>query len=87
MKLKDFTEEELFLQGSAACAGCPGSMALRVAFKALGRNTLLVVIASCTSVLQSPLPLFRPGPAGTQHGLRLWRGGGLGSCRRRSTAW
>jgi pyruvate ferredoxin oxidoreductase beta subunit len=56
MKLKDFTEEELFLQGSAACAGCPGSMALRVAFKALGRNTLLVVIASCTSVLQSPFP-------------------------------
>ncbi len=56
MRLKDFPEEELFLQGSAACAGCPGSMALRVAFKALGRNTLLVVIASCTSVLQSPFP-------------------------------
>jgi hypothetical protein len=51
-----FPEEELFLKGSAACAGCPGSMALRVAFKALGRNTLLVVIASCTSVLQSPFP-------------------------------
>ncbi len=56
MRLKDFPEEELFLKGSAACAGCPGSMALRVAFKALGRNTLLVVIASCTSVLQSPFP-------------------------------
>ncbi len=57
MRLKDLPEEELFLQGSAACQGCPGSMALRVAFKALGRNTLLVVIASCTSVLQSPFPL------------------------------
>ncbi len=56
MRLKDFPEEEMFLQGSAACAGCPGSMALRVAFKALGRNTLLVVIASCTSVFQSPFP-------------------------------
>jgi pyruvate ferredoxin oxidoreductase beta subunit len=56
MRLKDFPAEELFLKGSAACAGCPGSMALRVAFKALGRNTLLVVIASCTSVLQSPFP-------------------------------
>ncbi len=56
MRLKDFPEEELYLQGSAACAGCPDSMALRVAFKALGRNTLLVVIASCTSVIQSPFP-------------------------------
>jgi len=57
MRLKDLPEEELFLQGSAACQGCPGSMALRVAFKALGRNTLLVVIASCISVLQSPFPV------------------------------
>ena len=56
MKLRDFPEEELFLQGSAACQGCPGSAALRVAFKALGRNTILAVIASCTSVLQSPYP-------------------------------
>jgi pyruvate ferredoxin oxidoreductase beta subunit len=56
MRLRDLPEEELFLQGSAACQGCPGSMALRVAFKALGRNTLMVVIASCTSVLQSPFP-------------------------------
>ena len=56
MRLKDFPEEELYLQGSAACAGCPDSMALRVAFKALGRNTLFVCIASCTSVIQSPFP-------------------------------
>ncbi len=56
MRLKDLPSEELFLQGSAACQGCPGSMALRMAFKALGRNTLMVVIASCTSVLQSPFP-------------------------------
>ncbi len=57
MKLKDFPEEELFLQGSAACQGCPGSAAIRVAFKALGRNTVLSVIASCTSVFQSPFPV------------------------------
>ncbi|MHB8780445.1 MAG: thiamine pyrophosphate-dependent enzyme [Candidatus Geothermincolia bacterium] len=56
MRLKDLPSEELFLQGSAACQGCPGSMALRMAFKALGSNTLMVVIASCTSVLQSPFP-------------------------------
>ncbi len=57
MRLRDFPEEELFLQGSAACQGCPGSAALRVAFKALGRDTILSVIASCTSVLQSPFPV------------------------------
>jgi pyruvate ferredoxin oxidoreductase beta subunit len=56
VRLRDFTEEELLLQGNAACQGCPASVALRVAFKALGRNTLMVVIASCTSVLQSPFP-------------------------------
>ena len=56
MRLRDFPEEELLLQGNAACQGCPASVALRVAFKALGRNTLMVVIASCTSVLQSPFP-------------------------------
>lgn len=57
MRLRDFPEEELFLRGSAACQGCPASIALRVAFKALGRNTLMAVIASCTSVLQSPFPV------------------------------
>jgi len=57
VKLRDFPEEELFLQGSAACQGCPGSIALRVAFKALGRNTVMAVVASCTSVFQSPYPL------------------------------
>ena len=57
MRLRDFPEEELFLQGSAACHGCPGSAALRVAFKALGSETILCVIASCTSVLQSPFPV------------------------------
>jgi pyruvate ferredoxin oxidoreductase beta subunit len=57
VRLRDFPEEEMFLQGSAACQGCPASVALRVAFKALGRNTLMAVIASCTSVLQSPFPV------------------------------
>lgn len=61
MRLRDFPAEELFLQGSAACQGCPGSAALRVAFKALGKNTILAVIASCTSVLQSPYPVSALG--------------------------
>jgi pyruvate ferredoxin oxidoreductase beta subunit len=54
---KDLPEEELFLAGSTACQGCPSSLALRIAFKALGDNTILIVVASCTSVLQGSYPL------------------------------
>jgi pyruvate ferredoxin oxidoreductase beta subunit len=54
---KDLPEEELFLAGSTACQGCPSSLALRIAFKALGSNTILLVVASCTSVLQGSYPL------------------------------
>jgi len=57
VRFKDLPEEELFLSGSTACQGCPSSLALRIAFKALGKNTILVVVASCTSVLQGSYPL------------------------------
>ena len=56
VRFKDLPEEELFLAGSTACQGCPSSLALRLAFKALGKNTILVVVASCTSVLQGSYP-------------------------------
>ena len=57
VRFKDLPEEELFLAGSTACQGCPSSLALRLAFKALGKNTILIVVASCTSVLQGSYPL------------------------------
>ena len=57
VRFKDLPEEELFLSGSTACQGCPSSLALRIAFKALGKNTILIVVASCTSVLQGSYPL------------------------------
>lgn len=57
VSFKDLPAEELFLAGSTACQGCPSSLALRIAFKALGRNTILIVVASCTSVLQGSYPL------------------------------
>jgi pyruvate ferredoxin oxidoreductase beta subunit len=56
VRFKDLPEEELFLAGSTACQGCPSSLALRLAFKALGKNTIMVVVASCTSVLQGSYP-------------------------------
>ena len=54
--LKELPKEEYFLPGNAACAGCSDSIAIRLAFKALGPRTVFVVPACCTSVIQSPFP-------------------------------
>ncbi len=54
--LKELPKEEYFLPGNATCAGCSDSVAIRLAFKALGPRTVFVVPACCTSVVQSPFP-------------------------------
>jgi pyruvate ferredoxin oxidoreductase beta subunit len=49
-------EEELLLPGNSSCAGCSGMLALRYTLKALGRRTIMVVPACCTSVIQGLYP-------------------------------
>ncbi len=56
MAIKDLPVEECILQGSAACPGCPATMALRMVFKAFGKNTMMVVPACCTAVIESLYP-------------------------------
>lgn len=56
MALKDLPIEECLLQGSAACPGCPATIALRIVFKALGKNMIMCVPACCTSVIESLWP-------------------------------
>jgi len=56
MALKDYPTEEYILQGSAACPGCPATIGLRIALKALGKNTIMVIPACCTSVIESLYP-------------------------------
>jgi pyruvate ferredoxin oxidoreductase beta subunit len=56
MTLKDLPLEEYVLPGSAACPGCPSTLGLRIILKALGRKTILVVPACCTSVIESLYP-------------------------------
>ena len=56
MALKDLPVEECVLQGSAACPGCPATMALRTVIKALGTNVIMCVPACCTSVIESLWP-------------------------------
>ena len=56
MAIKDLPIEECVLQGNAACPGCPATMALRMVFKALGKNTVMVVPACCTAVIEGLYP-------------------------------
>jgi pyruvate ferredoxin oxidoreductase beta subunit len=56
MALKDFPTEECILQGSAACPGCPATMAFRTVLKALGNKVIMCVPACCTSVIESLWP-------------------------------
>ena len=56
MAIKDLPDIECVIPGSAACPGCPATMALRIVFKALGKNTIMVVPACCTAVIESIYP-------------------------------
>ena len=56
MAIKNLPVEECMIPGSAACPGCPATMALRIVFKALGKNTIMVVPACCTAVIESLYP-------------------------------
>ncbi|MEX0567890.1 MAG: thiamine pyrophosphate-dependent enzyme [Candidatus Njordarchaeota archaeon] len=57
MSIKEIIEKpDLLFRGHSACPGCPSSMALKIALKALGKNTVLVIPASCSSVYQGICP-------------------------------
>ncbi len=48
--------DEFLLPGNTACPGCGSTLALRYALKALGKDTVLVIPASCSSVYQAIYP-------------------------------
>jgi len=50
-------EEELVHPGNRACSGCGLSIIYRIALKALGKDTILVVPPSCLTVLQGLYPI------------------------------
>ncbi|HEX17436.1 MAG TPA: 3-methyl-2-oxobutanoate dehydrogenase subunit beta [Thermoplasmatales archaeon] len=56
MAIKDLPKEEYILPGSAACPGCPATIGLRIILKALGRDTIMVIPACCTAVIESWYP-------------------------------
>ena len=56
MAIKDLPREECYIPGSAACPGCPATMAMRIVFKAIGKNMVMIVPACCTAVIESLHP-------------------------------
>ena len=59
VKIKDFSDVEYVLPGSAACAGCPSTIALRIVGKALGENAIMLM----TPPVRWPASDFSPNPA------------------------
>lgn len=47
MSIRDLKEEEVMWSGNPACQGCGGLIVGRLIFKALGRNSARVEVASC----------------------------------------
>lgn len=54
--MTEIPREEYILKCTSACAGCGDSLSLRYVLKAAGKDTVLVVPACCTSVIQGIYP-------------------------------
>lgn len=52
----DIDEREYLASGHRACAGCGATIAVRLALKALGPNTVAVSATGCLEVVTSPYP-------------------------------
>ena len=53
---RQITKEEYFAPGHRACIGCGEALAVRLACKALGPNTIIVSATGCMEVVSSQLP-------------------------------
>lgn len=54
--MPEIPKEEYIYKTTSACAGCPSSLGLRYILKAAGPDSVLVVPACCTSVIQGIFP-------------------------------
>ncbi len=50
-------KEELLSKGHFGCQGCSAALSLRLALKVLGKKTIMVLPASCSSVIAAPYPM------------------------------
>jgi pyruvate ferredoxin oxidoreductase beta subunit len=56
IRMPEIPKEEYILKCTSACAGCSSSLSIRYVLKAAGPDTVLVVPACCTSVIQGIYP-------------------------------
>lgn len=54
--LQDILNKHRLLPGTSACPGCPENIAMRLVSTILGENTIIVVVAGCSSVIQGMGP-------------------------------
>ena len=54
--IKDLPREEYLLPGNASCPGCGAMIGLKLALKIYGKNTILVIPACCSTVIQAVYP-------------------------------
>jgi len=54
--MKGIDEKEYLAPGHRACAGCGATIAVRLALKALGENTIAVSATGCLEVITTPYP-------------------------------
>ncbi len=54
--IKELPKEEYLLPGTTSCIGCGAALSLRLALRILGKRTVLVIPANCTSIIQGQYP-------------------------------
>jgi len=54
--IAEIPKEEYILKCTSSCAGCSDALTLRYVLKAAGQDTVLVIPACCTSVIQGIYP-------------------------------
>ncbi|EFK05987.1 thiamine pyrophosphate enzyme, C-terminal TPP binding domain protein [delta proteobacterium NaphS2] len=57
-------EGEWMRPGHYACPGCGVAIAMRLALKALGKKTILVIVPSCSAAIAAPFPNTSLGVSG-----------------------
>ncbi len=54
--MKEVSDEELFAPGHRGCAGCGCTVAMRLALKVAGKNTIATHATGCMEVISTPYP-------------------------------
>jgi pyruvate ferredoxin oxidoreductase beta subunit len=54
--IKELPKEEYLVPGTTSCIGCGATLSLRLALRILGKRTIIVIPANCSSIIQGSYP-------------------------------